>query len=117
MTNYYDPDIRAQQDYEAMNADVRRQLSAALKRIKELEALCEFHIAETKKADAVVLKENRKLRKRIEQLEGVLGDMAKQPLYEEMDDMMLSGADWITACDIFVTNARAALQAEETDDE
>jgi hypothetical protein len=39
MSKHYDPDIWRHRDYEALNADIRKQLSAALQRIAELEAL------------------------------------------------------------------------------
>lgn len=38
------------------------EIEAKEKRIEELEALCQFHIAESKKVDEVVLKENAKLK-------------------------------------------------------
>jgi chromosome segregation ATPase len=37
MSKHYDPDIWRYRDYEALNADIRKQLSAALQRIAELE--------------------------------------------------------------------------------
>ena len=45
MSDHYDPDIQQQRDYEALNADTRKQLSAALKLIAELEEKVEIEEA------------------------------------------------------------------------
>ena len=38
MSEHYDPDIQAQKDYEALNADIALELNKAKKRITELES-------------------------------------------------------------------------------
>jgi phage shock protein A len=68
MSEHYDPDIKALRDYEALNADTRNQLSAALSRIAELERslkLCNESCGEW--AD-----DNERLEARIAELEGDL---------------------------------------------